>query len=462
MAPYPFKVLADERELYRSLKKRNVAAPLVVDVPAWTDGTGEFKRRIDRMITDARLENWVRYREKAYAKLMLEFYTSLCVSGSTLYCRIGGVDKVFTPQRITEIFGFDTIPLDELPFDHPESYNQFTFWDDIKVPGVNKGKHYPFTCVKDNELYFIYRLITMCLLGKGEPTNITQPELKLLHALKTGRNIRLWPLILSNLQRVGEVRQGKNSKLTHGTFITVLAKHAEWEPTLAEDLAGYDPVEMTFGLRQVRNPDRPESRGEWVDICKIIEYAPRPDPIEPFAQDDDDAPEAEGDDADDDQPPTDADEAGPSRPRKRPSRAEMNVPTDFWIDWEGWKLQNTQEHKWIGEEFVRQDVTIDRTYQVTRRINTRLDVHETRQLEILASHARLTTRLDQIDAQGAQILAGQEEQRRRDEQNESARQRAEQRAEERADARAQQMMEQFARRFDPHFGGPDDPPPPLF
>ncbi|KAL3648184.1 hypothetical protein CASFOL_007608 [Castilleja foliolosa] len=451
MAPYPFLVRADERELYRSLKNRKVVAPLVIDVPAWTDGTGEFKRRVDRMITAARLENWVRYREKAHPKLMLEFYTSLRVAVSTLYCRIRGVDKVFTPQRITEIFGFDTSPLDELPSDHPESYNQFTFWDDIKVPGVDKGKVYPFTCVKDNELYFIYRLITMCLLGKGEPTNITLPELKLLHCLKTGRNIRLWPLILSNLQRVGEVRQGKNSKLTHGTFITRLAMSEGWEPTLAEDLEGYDPVEMVFGQRQVRNPDKPESRGDWVDICKIIEYAPRPDPIEPFEEDDDEAPEPNGSDSDDDQPPTDTDGAGPSRPRKRPPRAEMNVPTDFWLDWEGWKIANTREHGIIHDEYQRHEATINSTHQEVRRINSRLDMHESRQLEILTSHASLTTRLDQIDAQNARILAGQEEQRRRDEQNEQ-----------RADARARQMMEKFARRFDPHFGGPDDPPPPLF
>ncbi|KAL3643775.1 hypothetical protein CASFOL_014590 [Castilleja foliolosa] len=451
MAPYPFRVRVDERQLYNSLKKRKVTGPLVVDVPAWTDGTGEFKRRVDQMITAARLEDWVRYREKAYPMLMLEFYTSLRVVGSTLHCRIRGVDKAFTPQHITEIFGFDTSPLVELPSDHPESYNQFTFWDDIKVPGVRNGKVYPFTCVKDNELYFIYRLITMCLLGKGEPTNITLPELRLLHALKTGRNIRLWPLILSNLQRVAEVRQGKNSKLTHGTFITRLALSVGWEPTLTEEQEGYDPVEMVFGQRQVRNPDRPESRGEWVDICQIIEYAPRPDPLDPLAQNDDEAPEPDEDDSDDDQHPTDTDEAGPSRPRKRPPRAEMNVPTDFWIDWEGWKLQNAQEHQSIHDEFLRQDVTINGTYQETRRIHTRLDVHETRQLAIIDGHTRLSTQLDQLRAQNAQILAGQEEQRRRDEQNEQ-----------RADARAQQMMEQFARRFDPHFGGPDDPPPPLF
>ncbi|KAL3629058.1 hypothetical protein CASFOL_027119 [Castilleja foliolosa] len=390
MAAYSFQVLPDERELYRSLKKRDVAAPLVVDVPAWTDGTGEFKRRVDRMIMNARLENWVGYREKAYPGLMLEFYTSLRISGRTLHYRIRGVDKVFTPQLITVIFGFDTSPLDELPFDHPESYSQFTFWDEIKVPGVRKGKHYPFTCVKDNELYFIYRLITMCLLGKGEPTNITLPELKLLHALKTGRNIRLWPLILSNLQRVAEVRQSKNSKLTHGTFITMLALHAGWEPTLAEDMEALAQVEMIFGQRQVRNPDRPTSRGEWVNICEIIEYAPRPDPLEPLGQDDGEAPESGGDNSDDDQPPTDADEAGPSRPRKRPSRAEMNVPTDFWIDWEGWKLQNAQELQGIRDEFLRQDVTINATYQATRRINTRLDMHEARQLEILAGQTRAT------------------------------------------------------------------------
>ncbi|KAL3620724.1 hypothetical protein CASFOL_035636 [Castilleja foliolosa] len=451
MAPYPFLVRADERELYRSLKNRKVAAPLVIDVPAWTDGTGEFKRRVDRMITAARLENWVRYREKAHPKLMLEFYTSLRVAGSTLYCRIRGVDKVFTPQRITEIFGFDTSPLDELPSDHPESYNQFTFWDDIKVPGVDKGKVYPFTCVKDNELYFIYRLITMCLLGKGEPTNITLPELKLLHGLKTGRNIRLWPLILSNLQRVGEVRQGKNSKLTHGTFITRLAMSEGWEPTLAEDLEGYDPVEMVFGQRQVRNPDKPESRGDWVDICKIIEYAPRPDPIEPFEEDDDVAPETDEDSSDDGQPPTNTDGAGPSRPRKRPPRAEMTAPTDFWIDWEGWKIANTREHRVIHDEYQRHEATINSTLQEVRRVNRTLDIHETRQLAILDGQTRLNTRLDQFDAQNARILAGQEEQRLRDEENER-----------KADARAQRMMEHFDSRFGPHFGEPDGPPPPLF
>ncbi|KAL3616088.1 hypothetical protein CASFOL_040382 [Castilleja foliolosa] len=451
MAPYPFRVLADERELYRSLKNRKVVAPLVVDVPAWTEGTGEFKRRVDRMITAARLEDWVRYREKAYPKLMLEFYTSLRVAGSTLYCRIRGIDKVFTPQRITEIFEFDTSPLDELPSAHPESYNQFTFWDDIKVPGVDKGKVYPFTCVKDNELYFIYRLITMCLLGKGEPTNITLPELKLLHALKTGRNIRLWPLILTNLQRVGEVRQGKNSKLTHGTFITRLVMSEGWEPTLAEDLEGYDPVEMVFGQRQVRNPDKPESRGDWVDICKIIEYAPRPDPIEPFEEDDDVAPETDEDSSDNGQPPTDTDGAGPSRPRKRPPRAEMNVPTDFWLDWEGWKIANTREHRVIHDEYQRHEGTINSTLQEVRRVNRTLDIHETRQLAILDGQTRLNTRLDQFDAQNARILAGQEEQRLRDEENER-----------KADARAQRMMEHFDRRFGPHFGEPDGPPPPLF
>ncbi|KAL3627066.1 hypothetical protein CASFOL_028429 [Castilleja foliolosa] len=451
MAPYPFLVRADERDLYRSLKIRDVAAPLVVDVPAWTNGTGEFKRRVDRMITAARLENWVGYREKAYPKLMLEFYTSLRVAGSTLYCRIRGVEKVFTPQRITEIFGFDTSPLDELPPDHPESYSQFTFWDDIKVPGVDKGKVYPFTCVKDNELYFIYRLITMCLLGKGEPTNITLPELGLLHALKTGRNIRLWPLILSNLRRVGEVRQGKNSKLTHGTFITRLAMSEGWEPTIAEDLEGYDPVEMVFGYRQVRNPDKPESRGEWVQICKIIEYAPRPDPIEPLGQDDDEAPETDEDSSDDGQPPADTDGAGPSRPRKRPPRAEMTVPTDFWIDWEGWKIANTREHRVIHDEYQRHEGTINSTLQEVRRVNRILDIHETRQLGILDGQTRLNARLDQFDAQNARILAGQVEQRLRDEENER-----------KADARAQRMMEHFDRRFGPHFGEPDDPPPPLF
>ncbi|KAL3621677.1 hypothetical protein CASFOL_007276 [Castilleja foliolosa] len=451
MAPYPFLVRADERDLYRSLKIRDVAAPLVVDVPAWTNGTGEFKRRVDRMITAARLENWVGYREKAYPKLMLEFYTSLRVAGSTLYCRIRGVEKVFTPQRITEIFGFDTSPLDELPPDHPESYNQFTFWDDIKVPGVDKGKVYPFTCVKDNELYFIYRLITMCLLGKGEPTNITLPELELLHALKTGRNIRLWPLILSNLRRVGEVRQGKNSKLTHGTFITRLAMSEGWEPTIAEDLEGYDPVEMVFGYRQVRNPDKPESRGEWVQICKIIEYAPRPDPIEPLGQDDDEAPETDEDSSDDGQPPADTDGAGPSRPRKRPPRAEMTVPTDFWVDWEGWKIANTREHRVIHDEYQRHEGTINSTLQEVRRVNRILDIHETRQLGILDGQTRLNARLDQFDAQNARILAGQVEQRLRDEENER-----------KADARAQRMMEHFDRRFGPHFGEPDDPPPPLF
>ncbi|KAL3626849.1 hypothetical protein CASFOL_029254 [Castilleja foliolosa] len=451
MAPYPFRVLADERELYRSLKNRKVAAPLVVDVPAWTEGTGEFKRRVDRMITAARLEDWVRYREKAYPKLMLEFYTSLRVAGSTLYCCIRGIDKVFTPQRITEIFGFDMSPLDELPSAHPESYNQFTFWDDIKVPGVDKGKVYPFTCVKDNELYFIYRLITMCLLGKGEPTNITLPELKLLHALKTGRNIRLWPLILTNLQRVGEVRQGKNSKLTHGTFITRLAMSEGWEPTLAEDLEGYDPVEMVFGQRQVQNPDKPESRGDWVDICKIIEYAPRPEPIEPFEEDDDVAPETDEDSSDNGQPPTDTDGAGPSRPRKRPPRAEMNVPTDFWLDWEGWKIANTREHRVIHDEYQRHEGTINSTLQEVWRVNRTLDIHETRQLAILDGQTRLNTRLDQFDAQNARILAGQEEQRLRDEENER-----------KADARAQRMMEHFDRRFGPHFGEPDGPPPPLF
>ncbi|KAL3646429.1 hypothetical protein CASFOL_011609 [Castilleja foliolosa] len=451
MAPYPFRVRVDERKLYNSLKNRDVDPPLVIDIPAWTAGTGEFKRRVDRMIENARLESWLGMRQKAYPKLMLEFYTSLRISGNTLHCRIRGVDKVFTPRSITDIFGIDTSSPEELPSDHPLSYNQFTFWDEIKVPGVKKGKVYPFTCVKDNELYFIYRVVTMCLLGKGEPTNITLPELELLHALKTGHNIRLWPLILLNLKRVAEVKKGKNSDLSHGVFITTLALHAGWEPTLAEDLEALDPVEMSFGQRQVRNPDKPDKRGEWVDICKIIEYAPRPDPLEPFEVDDDVAPETDEDSSDDGQPPTDTGGAGPSRPRKRPPRAEMNVPTDFWIDWEGWKLQNAQEHQSIHDEFLRQDVTINGTYQETRRIHTRLDVHETRQLAIIDGHTRLSTQLDQLRAQNAQILAGQEEQRRRDEQNEQ-----------RADARAQQLMEQFARRFDPHFGGPDDPPPPLF
>ncbi|KAL3622910.1 hypothetical protein CASFOL_033210 [Castilleja foliolosa] len=451
MAPYPFLVRADERKLYSSLKRRDVEPPLVIDIPAWTDGTGEFKRRVDRMIENARLESWLGMRQKAYPKLMLEFYTSLRISGNTLHCRIRGVDKVFTPRTITEIFGIDTSPPEELPFDHPLSYNQFTFWDEIKVPGVKKGKVYPFTCVKDNELYFIYRVITMCLLGKGEPTNITLPELELLHALRTGHNIRLWPLILLNLKRVAEVKKGKNSDLSHGVFITTLALHAGWEPTLAEDLEALDPVEMAFGQRQVRNPDRPESRGEWVDICKIIEYAPRPDPLEPFEQNDDEAHEPDEDDSDDDQPPTDTDGAGPSRPRKRPPRAEMNVPTDFWIDWEGWKIANTREHRVIHDEYQRHEGTINSTLQEVRRVNRTLDIHETRQLAILDGQTRLNARLDQFDAQNARILAGQVEQRLRDEENER-----------KADARAQRMMEHFDRRFGPHFGEPDDPPPPLF
>ncbi|KAL3621549.1 hypothetical protein CASFOL_036461 [Castilleja foliolosa] len=444
MAPYPFLVRPDERKLYSSLKRRDVESPLVVDIPAWTAGTGEFKRRVDRIIENARLENWLRIRQNAYPKLMLEFYTSLRISGSTLHCRIHGADKVFTPENITEIFGIDTSPPEELPADHPLSYNQLTFWDQIKVPGVKKGKVYPFTCVKNNELYFIYRVITMCILGKGEPTNITQPELELLHAIKTGHNFRLWPLLLKNLQRVAEVKKGKNSDLSHGVFITTLALHAGWEPTLAEEQEAFDPIEMTFGQRQVRDPDRPDKRGEWVDICKIIEYAPRPDPIEPFEQIDDEAHEPDDDDSDDDQPPTDTDEAGPSRPRKRPPRAEMNVPTDFWLDWEDWKLSNRREHQVIHDEFGKQNVTIDGTLREVRRVHTRLDVHETRQLAILDGQTR--------------ILAGQEEQRRRDEE----RRLRDEENERRADARAQRMMEHFDRRFGPHFGKPDGPPPPPF
>ncbi|KAL3619763.1 hypothetical protein CASFOL_034675 [Castilleja foliolosa] len=420
MAPPPFRVLPDERELYRSPKGRHVEPPLVIDVPAWTDGTGEFKRRVDRMIENARLENWIGFREKAYPGLMLEFYTSLRISGSTLHCCIRGVDKVFTPQTITEIFGCDTSPPSEtLPVGHPQRYNQLLFWDEIRVPGIGKIDGYPFTAVKDNELYFMYRLVTMCILGKGEPTRITIPELKFLHALKHGQNLRLWPLILTNLQCVAEVRKAKNSNLSHGTLITLLARHVDWEPTLVEEQTTLNPVEMIFGQKQVRNPDKPKSRGDWVDICMIIEYPLRPDPVQPPAQDDSDAPESEGDDTADDQPPTDTDMAGAStgpsqpesssRPGKRPARPEMNVPTDFWIDWEGWK--ETIEHQHLGlfteqkemQDLIRrQGVTIDGTYRETRRINTRLDVHEARQLEILAGHTRLSTQYDQI-------LAGQAE-----------------------------------------------------
>ncbi|KAL3619626.1 hypothetical protein CASFOL_034538 [Castilleja foliolosa] len=236
MAPPPFRVLPDERDLYRSLNGRDVEPPLVIDVPAWIDGTGEFKRRVNRMIENARLQNWIEFRENAYPGLMLEFYTSLRISGSTLHCRIRGQDKVFTPRTITEIFGFDTSTESVIfSIGHPHKYDPLRFWDEIRVPGIGKIDGYPFTAVKDNELYFMYRLVTMCILGKGEPMRITIPELKFLHALKVGQNLRLWPLILTNLQRVAEVRKAKNSNLSHGTLITLLAKHVDWEPTLTKE-----------------------------------------------------------------------------------------------------------------------------------------------------------------------------------------------------------------------------------
>ncbi|KAL3621925.1 hypothetical protein CASFOL_034121 [Castilleja foliolosa] len=471
MAP-PFLVQPDEKKLYDSLKKRDFEPPLVVDVPTCTDGTGEFGEQVLRMIRNAGLERWVGFREKAYPRLMLEFYTSLAVSGRNLQCRIRGVFHEFTPDDITRIFGFDAGSYPNRDPTHEHYFRQIPFWDSIRVPGV-KPTNFPMTAVKENPLYFIHRLVTRCIYGKEESTNLTQSEIEFLHAVKYNHNILIWDALLWHFERVAEVKKGKNSNPSHGTFITILAKSTGWLPDRHEEKTAIEPVFLVFHKRLIRNPRKPKSRGKWYDICKIVEFEPYPDPPEAvLGEENEEEPEAPDDMDDEVEPeaPDDMDDeaadhqgegdmigsssgAAPAeRAVKRPARPEMHVPADFWIDWEGWKKENAQEHQGIRDEFLRQDVTINGTYQETRRINRVLDIHEVRQLEIIAGHTRLTTRLDQVNAQYAQILAGQEEQRHRDERNESARQRAEQRAE----ARAEQMMELFARHFGPHSGGSDD------
>ncbi|KAL3623005.1 hypothetical protein CASFOL_031821 [Castilleja foliolosa] len=386
MAPPPFTVLPDERDLYCSLKQRDIEPALFVNVPKWTEDTGEFETRVNRMIENARLEFLLGIREKSYPRLMLEFYTSFRVSGSTIHFRIRGEEKSLRPEDVNDILGIDACAKNLNWFGEPNRYFEIPFWDEIRVPGIGKTEGYPFTCVKDNELYFIYRVVTRCILGKGEPTKITKAELQFLHALRYNQNLRIWPLIVSNLQRVAEVRKCKNSNLNHGMLITLFAKARGWAATAAEERTALDLVELTFDIRLVRNPDKPHRRGDTTPVCEIKEYPPRPDPILPLAQDDDDSPDSEGDD--EDHPPADTTMVGassdaarpdgsaqPARAGKRPARPELNVPNDFWIDWEGWKLENAQEHQGllagqneIRDEVRRQGVTIDDTYRETRRI----------------------------------------------------------------------------------------------
>ncbi|KAL3618905.1 hypothetical protein CASFOL_037133 [Castilleja foliolosa] len=454
MAPPPFTVLPDERDLYRSLKQRDIVPAHLVNVPKWTEDTGEFETRVNRMIENARLEFLLGIREKSYPRMMLEFYTSFRVSGSTIHFRIHGEEKSLCPEEVNDILGIDACARNLNWFGQPNCYFEVPFWDEIRVPGIGKTEGYPFTCVKDNELYFIYRVVTRCIFGKGEPTKITKAELQFLNALRYNQNLRIWPLIVSNLQRVAEVRKCKNSNLNHDMLIALFAKARGWAATAAEERTALDPVELTFDIRLVRNPDKPDSRGDTTPVCEINEYPLRPDPV-PLVQSDSDAPDSEGDD--DDQPPTDTTMVGtssrPSRPesssqsaRTRPARPEMNVPTDFWVDWEGWKLENAQEHlglltgqNEIRDEVRRQGVTIDDTYRETRRIHQRLDVHESRHLQIIDGQTRLSTQYDQMTARYDQILVGQAEQRRLYEKATNS--------QERTETMNRQMMEQTCQRF---------------
>ncbi|KAL3618806.1 hypothetical protein CASFOL_037329 [Castilleja foliolosa] len=90
----PFKVYEAEADLYKSLAKRDIIAPVNIDYECWkllaADGDA-FAKNFTHFIRRLKLVKWAEIEENAYPTLMREFYTTVSISADgTIECRFGG------------------------------------------------------------------------------------------------------------------------------------------------------------------------------------------------------------------------------------------------------------------------------------------------------------------------------------------------------------------------------------
>ncbi|KAL3619797.1 hypothetical protein CASFOL_034709 [Castilleja foliolosa] len=281
----PFKVYEAEADLYKSLAKRDVIAPVNIDYECWrllAADNDAFAKKFTRFIRRLKLVKWAGIEENAYPTLMREFYTTVSITGDgTIECRFGGKWCKFTTADIMDAFGYHASEgvkeggardVNGEYIDRDEQYDEAAFWDEIKCLGIGKTKGFPLTAVQDNALYITYRFLAKSVFGKEKIAKIPKEDLYLLWKLLKWRDqdlveypkthgfrpINLYPYVLATIKNACYIKVAKSSKLSLGTMITVLAKKKGWNP--GEDDEKIESTPLPMRERLLRTPLRPEGK----------------------------------------------------------------------------------------------------------------------------------------------------------------------------------------------------------
>ncbi|KAL3633253.1 hypothetical protein CASFOL_022780 [Castilleja foliolosa] len=281
----PFMVYEAEADLYKSLAKRDIIAPVNIDYECWkllaADGDA-FAKKFTRLIRRLKLVKWAGIEENAYPTLMREFYTTVSISANgTIECRFGGKWCKFTTSDIMNEFGYyaseganegGARDAKGEYIDRDEQYNEAAFWEEIKCLGIGETEGFPLTAVQDNALYITYRFLAKSIFGKEKIAKIPKEDLYLLWKLLKWRDqdlvaypethgfrtINLYPYVLATIKNTCYIKVAKSSKLSLGTMITVLAKKKGWNPGTNDEII--EPTPLPLRERLLRTPLRPEGK----------------------------------------------------------------------------------------------------------------------------------------------------------------------------------------------------------
>ncbi|KAL3643722.1 hypothetical protein CASFOL_014537 [Castilleja foliolosa] len=281
----PFKVYEAEADLYKSLAKRDVIAPVNIDYEYWkllADDGDAFAKKFTRFIRRLKLVKWAKIEENAYPTLMREFYTTVSISGDgTIECRFGVKWCKFTTSDIMDEFGYyasegakegGARDAKGEYIDRDEQYNEAAFWEEIKCLGIGETEGFPLTAVQDNAVYITYHFLAKSVFGKEKIAKIPKEDLYLLWKLLKWRDqdlveypethrfrpINLYPYVLATIKNTCYIKVAKSSKLSLGTMITALAKKKGWNPGTNDKKI--EPTPLPLRERLLRTPLRPEGK----------------------------------------------------------------------------------------------------------------------------------------------------------------------------------------------------------
>ncbi|GER50087.1 cytidinediphosphate diacylglycerol synthase 2 [Striga asiatica] len=232
--------LRKEGEIYARLSQKEVVRPKAVDWDLLNElGILEDVMKYLRVLN---LTDYAKIEERSYRTLMLEFYSSFVLAdGNDFFtCRLKGQELVVDNAVMKAVCGFNfagtrSKAADFDPLKSWAALSPHTTWDSA---GMSNG------LIQDLATAVVHRFICYNITGKKEANKVSEGELFLLWAMRSGVRVCSMTFLQNSFQEIALSKRGLPAL---GHFVTALARHFDVTPEayrLHGEMALQDKSEM--------------------------------------------------------------------------------------------------------------------------------------------------------------------------------------------------------------------------